>query len=107
LERDDVSYRRDLRSSVEAEDIMAVVSKHFGVPIDDLLGVRGVLRNMTVYLIKKHTEMTNRQIGELFGRVSYSAISQVKKRFSQKARKDKFLQNELEKLEKKILHVKG
>ncbi len=107
LRRDDVSYRRDLRSSIEAKDIMAILSEHFGVSTDDLIRAQGNLRNATIYFIKKYTEMTNRQIGELFDGVSYSAISHIQRRFAQKVSKDGSLRKELEKLEKTMSHVKG
>ncbi len=107
LRRNDVSYRRDLRSSIEAKDIMAILSEHFGVSTDDLIRARGDLRNATIYFIKKYTEMTNCQIGELFGDLSYSAISQVQRRLLNKVSKDKSLRKELEKIDKTMSHVKG
>jgi hypothetical protein len=107
LGRDEVSHRRELRSSIEAKDIMAILADHFGVSTDDLIRERGDLRNATIYFIKKFTEMTNRQIGELFGNLSYSAISQVRRRLSQKVSKDKSLRKELEKLDKTMSHIKG
>ena len=107
LGRDEVSHRRELRSSIEAKDIMAILADHFGVSTDDLIRARGDLRNATIYFIKKSTEMTNRQIWELFGHLSYSAISQVRRRLSQKVSKDKSLRKELEKLNKTMSRVNG
>jgi hypothetical protein len=107
LTKDDVSYRRELRSSIDVKDIMTILSKHFGVSTDDLTNTRGDMRNMTIYFIKKYTEMSNRQIGELFGSVSYSAISHAQRRFSQKVIIDRSLRKDLKNLESAISHVKG
>ena len=105
--REEISHRCELRSRIEAEDLLKVISGHFGVSVDDLDQMKGESRGITVYLMKVHTEMTNREIGEYFGGLSYSAVAKIKKRFSDKLDADRSLRKRIEKMEKKVSNVKG
>jgi len=61
-------------------------------------------RNIAIYLLKKHTGLTNRQIGELLGNISYLAVAKVYQRFSKKLNKDKALKKKIEEI---MSNVKG
>jgi len=47
--------------------------------------------NETIYLVKKWTDINNTKIGDLFGGLSYSAVSKINTRFSEKLKPDKKL----------------
>ena len=62
---------------------------------------------MAIYLIKKYTTLTNRQMGQLFGDIGYSAVTGVVQRFEQKIMKDKELKKRIESLRGNLSNVKG
>jgi REP element-mobilizing transposase RayT len=107
LHREEVANRRELGAVFEAEEILSRVSMQVGVSIDDLTNAKGELRDTTIYLIKKYTGLTNRQIGEIFGGLTYSAVAKIYKRFSEKREKDRTLKKRLKKLTSQISNVKG
>jgi hypothetical protein len=82
LGSDEISHRRILCSSIEAEDVLEVVSRHFKVSIDEMLSMKGEVRSIGIYLMKCHTVLRNKEIGEYVGGLSYSAVAKIKKRFS-------------------------
>ncbi|MCE5242944.1 MAG: hypothetical protein LLF99_07070 [Desulfobacteraceae bacterium] len=60
------------------DDILSACCKHFGVTREKLKNSRrGDSRKVCVYLIKRHTGATNREIAELFGCLSYSAVAKI------------------------------
>ena len=73
----------------ESEEVIEAISDYFKVSRDDVIRDRAEWRNMAIYLMKKHTGMTNRQIGGLFGDLSYSAVAKAYQRFSVSLRSDK------------------
>jgi putative transposase len=107
LGREEISYRRELRSQIEAQDVLDVVSGHFGVSLDSLLQRKGEIRSVTVFLMKFFTGMTNKEIGGCFGGLNYSAVAKIKKRFSDKLMEDRALRKRMEKLIKQMSNVKG
>jgi chromosomal replication initiation ATPase DnaA len=107
LNRDDISGRRQLRAPFGAGELIGIVSHHIGMSVDELKEKRGDPRNMTIYLLKTYTDMNNRQIGELFGGLSYSAVAKVNERFSAKVKKDRKLRSRLAAFSKVLSDVKG
>jgi CRP-like cAMP-binding protein len=91
LSKEEVSSRRELQKSMGAEEILKIVSHHLGISIEDLAVQKDDKRDLTIYLLKKYTGLTNRRIGDLFGGLSYSAVAKVYARFPEKAEKDSAL----------------
>ena len=58
-------------------------------------------------MIKKLTGMSNKQIGHLFGGLSYSAVAKVYQRFSAEAKPNKALRKILKELRVDLSSVKG
>ncbi|MCK4792878.1 MAG: transposase, partial [Desulfobacteraceae bacterium] len=81
LSKEEISYRRDLQGTLGPEDIIDIISENSRVPREDLINKWGDHRNLTIHLMKKYTGMTNRQIGEFFGGLSYSAVAKIQVRF--------------------------
>jgi chromosomal replication initiation ATPase DnaA len=73
----------------------------------DLLNGRGDKRNLAIYLLKTHSGLDNKEIGELFGGISYSAVTRVCQRFKEKARRDRTLAACLDDLSARMSNVKG
>ena len=107
LNRKDISYRRELHALPGVEEILAMISRQMGLSAEDIKSRKGDQRNMTIYLLKRHTEMTNRQIGELFGELSVSAVAKVYERFSEKLEKNRPLRKQLAEISRKMSNVKG
>jgi chromosomal replication initiation ATPase DnaA len=92
-----------LGAAFGADRILDSVASHFKVSPEDVLEDKKEKRNISIYLIKKWTSMTNRQIGDMFGGLSYSAVSKANERFSAKVKKSKTLKRTVD----KISYVKG
>ncbi len=96
LNREDISHRRELRAEYRSKEIMADIYVYFDISADELTKSKDKrCRDIAIYLLKKHTGLTNRQIGELLGNVSHSAVIKAHQRFSEKLKKDKALKKEI------------
>ena len=54
------------------------------------------VRNLAIYLLKRHIGLTNRQIGDMFGGISFSAVAQSVKLFSLRLVEDRKLAKKVE-----------
>ena len=102
LQKEEISYRRELQAGYEAEEIIEAISDYFRVSRDDVIRDRAEWRNIAIYLMKKFTGMTNRQIGRLFGDLSYSAVAKAYQRFSANLGSDKRLRKKVEAIRDKL-----
>jgi chromosomal replication initiation ATPase DnaA len=62
---------------------------------------------MAIYLIKRHTPVMNRQIGELFQGLTYSGVSKANHRFSLRMSEDRDLRKTVEKITRSVSNVKA
>jgi len=76
---------------------------YFDIPRDQLLEKNSGHRKLVIYLLKGHTALANRQIGQMFGGLTYSAVSKTYQRFSAKLRDDRRLQRKVKEV---MSHVK-
>ena len=60
-----------------------------------------IYRKLALYLLKKYTPLSLKEIGELFS-MDYSAVSQAVKRFEKEIRKDRMTQEMVEKTTKEL-----
>ena len=63
-------------------------------------------RKVGIYLMRKHTGLTNREIGEPFGKISYSAVAKVQERFSGQLSTDRSSRQTTQEIRAKMSHVK-
>ncbi len=106
--REEISYSRRLKAEYESEEIFEIIEKHFKLTRDAITERR--LRDSgktAIYLMKKYTCMTNREIGQLFRGHSYSAIAKINKRFEERLSSDKKLKRMIANIEKEMSNVKG
>jgi len=61
---------------------------------------------LLLYLIKKHTGATNKAIGEVFGGITYSAVSKQYQRFIKELKGNRKLKKEMHKIERGMSNVK-
>jgi len=107
VRRQDISYRRQLRVAKDVEEIIHAIGSYFNVTREVILEDKRVLRNTAIYLGKKYTALTNREMGDLFGGISYSAITRVYQRFGQKILKNRNLRKQIEEIGNILSNVKG
>ena len=106
LQQEDISDRRQLQTALRSEDVIGAISDYFQVARDALFENNDEYRNLAIYLMKRYTGMTNRQIGRLFGQVSYSAVAKAHQRFSMKLAQDRSLQKKIREITASMSHVK-
>lgn len=106
LEEEGISQRRELRTGWGRDVVVEAVCRHFRLSREELFQDRGLARKVGIYLMRKHTGLTNREIGELFGKISYSAVAKVQERFSGQLSTDRYSRQTIQEIRAKMSHVK-
>ena len=106
FEGEGIAQSRELQSACGREAVVEAVCREFNLPADWLFRDRGLVRKVGIYLLKRYTGMTNRQIGNLFGNLSYSAVAKTSARFSEQLSKDRSLRRTIQQITAKMSHVK-
>ncbi len=94
FQKEEISNRRFLKAEYGEGEILQAVCEYFNVTRQQALKSsrekmkRREFRNIAIYLIKKYTGITNSQLGELFGGISYSAVAKAHQRFEARLKKD-------------------
>lgn len=108
IEDREVALRKELRSPMlMSVTALEVISQALHIPVAAIVDQKGHYRNLTVYLVKKYTTEPNKEIGRIFGNISYSAVSQIAKRFGKKLETDVNLRQATERIENLLSNVKG
>jgi len=76
LDQAETAQRRELRK-LRSEEVFEALCSHFRAPADNLGELGTALRDMAIYLLKRHTSVMNRQIGELSQGLTYSGVSRA------------------------------
>jgi putative transposase len=107
LKREEISCRRQLKAKKGLEDLIVEVSSHFNAQQNKVFEEKGIMRDIAIYFGRKYTGLTNREIGERFGGLSYSGVTRVSQRLDEKMAKDKSLRRQVEEIHDRISNVKG
>ncbi len=108
LRKGEVSHRRALRASYDMEDILKCSAGTYKVSTEDILeGRLPEAKKAAIYLIKKHTGVTNQEIGERFGGLSYSAVAKICRRLEGAMEENRGLRKKIERIERTLSNVKG
>lgn len=108
LQKEETSNRRSLRASQLPEETVSTTCAHYGLLPEELASTaRNDVRKMCMYLLKKHTSVSNREIGELLGGMGAVAVAKAYQRFAKELADDAQLKKELQELQRKMSHVKG
>lgn len=102
----DFSYKGDLQERISSEEIMEIITKKYGKSLEELRQLKKYPvkeKKIAVYLMKKLTNLSNREIGEQFG-LSYSAVSKAAGSVEREIGEEKRFQKEVEEL---ISHFKA
>ena len=105
LDKVDISNRRELKSRYSSEEIIKKVSMGLNVSTGIIVNSeKKEYRAIAVYLMKRYTSLTNKEIGRIFGNLSYSGVSKVNRRFEEKMKSNRILKMKVEKI---MSNVKG
>ncbi len=107
LKSEEISCRRQLKAMKGIEDLIVDVSSYFSVQPSKVFEEKGAMRDIAIYFGKKYTGLTNREIGERFGGLSYSSVTRVSKRFEEKMAKNMTLKRQAKEIDERISNVKG
>lgn len=90
------------------DEILEVISGYFKTSPDEIRERRMTeVKKIAIYLIKRHTGATNREIGEKMGGLSNMAVAKIYQRFRKDIEADRKLRNTVAKVERKMSSVKG
>ncbi|NIA22926.1 MAG: chromosomal replication initiator DnaA [Proteobacteria bacterium] len=87
----------------KANDILAILTNELNIKIDILFKrtKNNIYRNLAQYLLRKYTQLTLKEIGDMFD-VNYTAISVSIKRFKQRIDNNKEISEIVKRIEHKI-----
>ncbi len=108
LEKEAVSHRKALRAPLGVEGLLSAVCRHYGMSKQEIKNPEhSEARKMCMYLLKKQTFATTREIGELLGNMRYSAAAKMYQRITKELAEDKGLRKKMEEIRKIMSYVEG
>ncbi|HWP92713.1 MAG TPA: helix-turn-helix domain-containing protein, partial [Thermodesulfobacteriota bacterium] len=86
------------------EEVIGSIMSSFGVEREEIFRKKkgNIYRQMALYLIKKYTMLSLKEIGEVFG-MDYAAVSQACKRFERLSEKNRKVSGMVTKLKKDLM----
>lgn len=108
IQRTEVSHRKALQATIDADIILEQVSAHLERRRFFSGKNRQLMRQkICVCLLKKYTALGNREIGEKMGGLSYSGVSKCHSRMCVELQEDEILRKEVDNLAAGLSNVKG
>ncbi len=108
LTKADISNRRILRAKLLPEEIVSALCSHYGLTLKSVINrERNDIKRRCLYLLKKHTSATNREIGDLLAGMGTAAVAKAYQRFAKELTTNPDLQKEMKVLEGNLSRVKG
>jgi len=106
IRKNETSHKRALSSPHDLEEIVRMLSLHFGVSEDEIINT-SPYKGYAVYLSRNYTPVSNTQIGKYFGNISCSAVTKIRSRMKERMAKDKKIQQEMAEIEDRLSRVNG
>jgi REP element-mobilizing transposase RayT len=104
IEKIEVSHRQALHATLRVEQIIEAIRRHYRMSLDVIGGNKSSeARNACIYLLKRHTGASNVEIGEIFGKLTYSAIAKISQSFSKRMEHDEELRKRVESIQSECL----
>ena len=100
IEGREVSYKKRISGSSDIDSIVRAAAQKYGQKVDDIYKAKRkplLSKKIALYLSKRLTGLTNREIGEFFG-IGHSAVSKAAMDILKLAEKDKVIKKEIEEL---------
>ncbi len=102
-----ISHGREFKKQADVKEIIDSVSALLEVSPNEIFGNRNKLvRGIAIYLIKRYTGWTNKQIGERLGNISDFAVAKIYQRFLEKMEKEEILRKKVTKAIDGLSNVK-
>jgi REP element-mobilizing transposase RayT len=96
LEKAEVSHRKALHATMGADGIIDTICGHYGISREVIFrDKRSEARKACIYLLKKYTGASNVEIGEMFGKLTYSTVAKISQSFAKRMEEDKELRERL------------
>jgi hypothetical protein len=100
LASEEISNRKALHATMGIEEIVTSLCDQFRITRTELTGkTESAARNAGIYLLKKYSGASNKEIGGLFGGMSYSAVTKACQRFKKQMSEDSGLRKHIKGLE--------
>jgi hypothetical protein len=107
LQKGGISHGKDFKKKWEVQKIIDKVNLFFNASPNERVGKKNKeTRDVMIYLMKRHTGLTNRQIGQELGGLSDFTVAKVYQRFLEKLRKDGSLAKKVENIANQLSNVK-
>lgn len=92
-----------LLSILNQDEVIKNISLCFGIEKDEIFKKRkgNIYRQLTIYLIKRYTALSLKEIGEIFD-IDYASVSMAARRFREKTDSDKDISEMLKKITGKM-----
>ena len=90
----EVVERKRLKRYPRPEEILALVAEAFGVPEVSLIekeGRNNIAKKTAIYLIKRYSGLSNKEVGKIFRGIHYSAVSKAASRLEVELSEDSAL----------------
>ena len=100
VEGEEISYKKSLKGQVKKEDIINGVTRYYKKSLEEICNDKWrpmKEKKITIYLMKKFTDLTNNEIGKIFG-MTYSAISKSKRCIADLIKQNKDIKKEVERI---------
>ena len=98
VSQEETSHRRLLESTYQPDVIVDAVSVFFGIDNKEVLNARKEYRNISIYIMKRYTGMTNGQIGQIFNGLTFSAVAKVYHRMSKAVEENRAIRKKIGKI---------
>lgn len=107
-EKNKIPHSKELfkvkNKKIELRDIIFQITQKFNIDENELrqssCGDKSA-RNICIYLLKKHTNLRNKDLGDFFG-ISYSAVSHLFSRQENRMKADEIFKNIISEIERKL-----
>jgi REP element-mobilizing transposase RayT len=107
LQKKDISHQNSLTGKTsDLQEIIHRLSVHFKVSEEKIIAA-SPYKAYAVYLAKRHTPLSNAEIGEYFGGISFSAVTKIGTRLKDRMIKDRRIKSELATVEESLSRVKA
>jgi len=107
LSRKETSHRKVLESAFESDVIVNAVSDYFGIKEEGVRNDKKKYRNISIYILKKYTGMTNGQIGQTFNDLSCSAVSKAYNRVVKAIEENRTMKKDVNRIVSILSRFKG
>lgn len=107
-----VLSHHDAKSTVTIDDILKLISQHYGIKIPDLKGksrTKHILigRQVGMYLIKKHLDKSLVEIGKIFGGKDHTTVLNATRKIENQRQENAEIRKDIEDLNRKIHNLTG